>query len=144
MISSKNAVISFKQKQFQFEDFCNASGLKKSSARNLISELVKINMITMDLSDIDKRKRYYTVNWKYIVDKLKHPNDDYEEIINLLDLSKYDGKHVLLKNFEVLDNNDVLMDLLLKYWDDDYDDEQVIVTIGIPKDVITFEFGLEL
>lgn len=143
MISSKNIVITFKQNRFQFEDFCKASGLKKTSARNLISELVKKNMITMDQVDYDKRKRYYAVNWEYIVNKLKHPDDDYEEIITLLDLSMYEGKHVLLKEFEVIDSNDNLMDLLSKYWDDSFDNEQVVVSVGITKDVLIIESGFE-
>ena len=143
MIRSKNAIISFKQKQFEFEEFCKITGLKKSSARNLISDLVKKDMITINQDEQDKRKRYYTNNWEYIVEKLKYPDEDCDEIILLLGLNDYEGKHVLLENFEVIDSDNDLRELVVRHWDDPPNEKRVTIPVGNIKDTVEFGFGYE-
>lgn len=136
---SKNAMVLFKNKPFQIEEFCEKSGLKQSSARNLLSELMKNEMLEINLDSDDKRRRYYKLNWKYIVKKLKNPDEDYNDIVSALHLEEFEGKHVLLKDFEVQDSNINLMELVEKYWDKTPSEEYVIITCGIPKDELTIE-----
>lgn len=143
MIRSKNVSISFKQKQFEFEEFCKVTGLKENSARNLISDLVKKDMISINQDTKDKRKRYYTNNWLYIVEKLKHPDEDCEEILTLLDLQEYDGRHVLLEKFEVIDSDESLMELVKRHWGDPPNEDRVTVPVGIIQDAVEFGFTIE-
>ena len=143
MVRSKNTIISFKQKQFEFEEFSKVTGLKNNSARNLISDLVKNDMINIIRDNQDRRKRYYTNNWRYIVEKLKHPDEDCQEIILLLDLDEYEGKHVLLENFEVIDSDESLMKLVVRHWDDPQNEDRVTVPVGNIKDEVEFGFTIE-
>lgn len=143
MIQSKNAIISFKDKKFEFEEFCKVTGLKKTSARNLISDLVKKDMININQDEQDKRKRYYANNWRYVVEKLKHPDKDCQEIITLLDLQIYEGKHVLLEDFKIIDSDVYLNELVARHWDDPPSENRVTVPVGNIKDPVEFGFGNE-
>ncbi len=100
-------------------------------------------MVKKGQDEQDKRKRYYTNNWEYVVEKLKHPVEDCQDIITLLDLHEYEGKHVLQENFEVADSDESLMELVIRHWDDAPNEERVTDPVGSIKDIVEFGFTIE-
>ena len=137
---SKNALIQFKNNSFDYEDIISITGLNKNSARNLISDLMKEGMLISKTSLNDKRKSNFLLNWLYIVQKLKKPDKHYTNILKMLGLNESLNKHVLLKNFEIIDQDDNLLTLTRRAWDKIPSDDTVMVTVGFPKDVLTLEF----
>lgn len=140
MIQSKHLLYQFKDQPFDVEDAMEKTGLSHSSIRNTLSELLKNEILSAEVQVGDKRKRLYSVNWRSIVTKLKYPDTSSHEIISALGLQKWEGKHIVLKHFQVIDSDVSLMNLTKRFWDKTPDPDIVIITVGMPPDVFTFGF----
>ncbi|MHA2366641.1 MAG: hypothetical protein ACXAC7_22000 [Candidatus Hodarchaeales archaeon] len=118
----------------------NLTGISKNSARNLIGELTSEGLIISNPDSVDKRKNIYNLNWKYIVDKLKNPDNDFEIILDMMNLEDFKNYFVALQNFEVIDKDPSVTVLTHRLWDKLPSDEITIVPIGSPPEVFTIEF----
>ncbi|OLS18885.1 MAG: hypothetical protein HeimC3_48230 [Candidatus Heimdallarchaeota archaeon LC_3] len=104
---------------------------------------MKLGMISSKTLSNDKRKKFYFIEWKFIVNKIKNPDEDIYDIINNLNLSDYTGKHVLLNKFEVIDSDTNLNKLILRHWDKTPSDDYVYLSIGTTRDVLTIDHEIE-
>lgn len=141
MLSSKYQIYKFKKKSFGIEDIEKLTGITKNSARNIIGELSSLGVITSTSSPSDKRKNIYTLSWRYIVNKLKHPDDDFDKILEMMDLHEFDGYYIALQNFDVIDKDPSVTTLTQRLWNLFPSEEIVIVPIGSPPEVFTIEFA---
>jgi hypothetical protein len=140
MISSKLEVIQFKGKPFDFQDLVDATGLSPASTRNILSSFLSEGLIKSDIKEGDRRKRQYKLNWRYLAEKLKNPDNDFQMIIDRLGLKRWESQHVALKDFQVIDADFSLSALIARIWEQIPSPDIVVIPVGTPKDVFTIEF----
>ena len=84
MINSRHEILKFKSSTFGYNDLVSLTGINVASARNLISKMIAEGLITSNSSIKDKRKRIFFLNWSYIVNKLKYPDEEYDTTLEIL------------------------------------------------------------
>lgn len=141
MMTTQDRILTFKSNPFEFQELVTVTGLTPSSVRNLLSKLISEGIILSDISQKDKRKRSYQLNWKYIVKRLKACEADFMTIIEGLELDAWEGKYVAMRDFEVIDADDSLETLTKRFWDKLPSSSLVIVPALNAKDVFTLEFA---
>ena len=140
MISSKYHLYKCKAQLFTIENVVSLTGLSKNSARNLINQLSTEGLIKTQIDKTDRRKHQYSLQWSYIAEKLKNPDEEFDFIVQMLGLEDWDGKYVAMKNFEVIDSDPSVTKLTLRLWNILPNEDIVIIPSGQPEEIFTIEF----
>ena len=131
----------FGRKFFTFEEFIELTKYKKGYGRNLLTKLKKQEIISILPGEKDKRKRLYKLNWDKIKQLIIFGGKEKNVILQNLPLSKYQSEYVALKNFEVIDHDYDLLQLIQRVFNTGIDPDIVITNVGEPKQVLIHEFG---
>jgi hypothetical protein len=132
-------IFQFGQKAFSFQEFLQLTQYKEKYGRNVIAELSRKQILEVISSMSDKRARLYKLRWPAIKQLIIEGKEDKDAIINGLNLSQYEHQYIVIKNFEVIDHDIDLLNLVQRVFKENIDPDVVITNVGIPKQMIIYE-----
>lgn len=132
-------IFQFGQKAFSFQEFLQLTQYQEKYGRNVIAELSRKQILEVISSMSDKRARLYKLRWPAIKQLIIEGKEDKDAIINGLNLSQYEHQYIVIKNFEVIDHDIDLLNLVQRVFKENIDPDVVITNVGIPKQMIIYE-----
>jgi len=138
-IKLASRIYQFGQKSFTFQEFLELTQYQESYGRNIIADLTKKPILEILPSKDDKRSKLYKLRWQAIKQLIIEGNNEKKAVLNELNLSGYEQKYIVLKNFKVFDDDFDLLPLIQRLFKEGVDPDVVVTNVGIPKQLIIYE-----
>lgn len=138
-IMSISKIIASNKRLFSFNDFEEILQLSQGYTRRVIGDLVRNHILATSKAAKDKRKVNYTLNWPAVREYLLQLPKDYEQIIENIAGSEYDGMYVAINDFKVIQSSGSLMDLTKQVGILPKDTMILISSVGRPKNLLILE-----